>query len=99
MSIENPNVTGPTGPQGGIGPTGPQGDIGPTGPQGDIGPTGPQGETGPQGDTGPTGPNPILAYGYVYTPVSGSDWAAEAGNNVVFMQNGPFGQCDAYGGN
>ncbi|HMM06654.1 MAG TPA: hypothetical protein PKD52_08330 [Clostridiales bacterium] len=105
VAIENPNVTGPTGPQGDIGPTGPQGDIGPTGaqgdtgptgPQGDIGPTGPQGDigpTGPQGDIGPTGPTgaePILTYGYVYTPVSGSDWAAEAENSVGFMENGPL---------
>ena len=35
IDIENPNITGPTGP------AGPQGDTGPAGPQGDIGPTGP----------------------------------------------------------
>lgn len=37
VTIENPNVTGPTG------------DAGPTGPTGDAGPTGPTGPTGPDG--------------------------------------------------
>jgi len=62
IDIENPNITGPTGPagpQGEPGPTGPQGEPGPaggpTGPQGPQGDTGPAGAQGIQGDTGPAG--------------------------------------------
>ncbi|WP_312280362.1 BclA C-terminal domain-containing protein [Oscillibacter sp.] len=67
VTIENPNVTGPTGPQGDIGPTGPTGDAGPTGsigPTGDAGPSGPTGDAGP---AGPTGPDGLQAYGGLYS--------------------------------
>jgi len=87
IGIDEMGITGPTGP---TGPTGDTGPTGPTGPTGDIGPTGPTGATGDTGPTGPTGPEPILAYGYVYTSVSGSSRAAEAGTNLVFMGNGPL---------
>ncbi|MFT9057179.1 MAG: collagen-like protein, partial [Ethanoligenens sp.] len=63
---------------------------GATGATGADGATGATGADGATGATGATGPEPVLAYGDVYTPASGSGWAAEVGNSVGFMQNAPL---------
>jgi YVTN family beta-propeller protein len=53
VSVQLPEIAGPTGP---AGPPGPQGLKGDTGPQGPQGPKGDQGPLGPQGPIGPAGP-------------------------------------------